>query len=84
MPRLDSTGARRLLDTLLQRYKLKNDAELARRLELAPPVLSKLRHGRLPVGPALILRIYDAFDMDVKESRALASNAVLAEDPVSA
>jgi len=40
----------RLLDTLIERLRLKNDAALSRALEVAPPVISKIRHGRLPVG----------------------------------
>lgn len=40
----------RLLDTLIVHLNLKNDAALSRALEVAPPVISKIRHNRLPVG----------------------------------
>ena len=43
-----------LLDTLRERMKLKNDAALSRALEVAPPVISKIRHRTLPVGASLL------------------------------
>ena len=36
-----------LLDTLIKQLHLKNDAALSRALEVAPPVISKIRHRRL-------------------------------------
>ena len=39
-----------LLTGMIKILKLKNDAALSRALEVAPPVISKIRHGRLPVG----------------------------------
>ena len=47
--------ASKLLDALLKRQHLKNDAALARLLSVAPPVISKIRNDRLPFGPSLIL-----------------------------
>jgi hypothetical protein len=35
-----------LLDTLIQRMQLKNDAELCRVLEVQPPIISKIRHRK--------------------------------------
>jgi hypothetical protein len=37
------------IDLLIDTMTLKNDAALSRVLEVAPPVISKIRHGRLPV-----------------------------------
>ena len=48
-----------LLDTLRERMKLKNDAALSRALEVAPPVISKIRHHRLPVGASLLIRMHE-------------------------
>jgi hypothetical protein len=39
----------KLLDTLIQRMQLKNDAELCRALEVQPPIISKIRHRKLNV-----------------------------------
>ena len=36
-----------LLTGMIKILKLKNDAALSRALEVAPPVISKIRHGRL-------------------------------------
>ena len=48
----------RLLDTLIEKLRLKNDAALSRALEVAPPVISKIRHRRLPVGASLLIRMH--------------------------
>lgn len=66
-------GVNQLLDNLMQRGGLKNDAALSRALEVAPPVVSKLRHGTLPLGASLILRMHDAFDIAIRDIRALAA-----------
>jgi hypothetical protein len=39
-----------LIDVLIKTMSLKNDAALSRVLEVAPPVISKIRHGRLEFG----------------------------------
>jgi hypothetical protein len=49
----------RLLDTLIENLRLKNDAALSRALDVAPPVISKIRHHRLPVGEVSDLSIRD-------------------------
>ena len=46
-----------LLDHLLDVNNLVNDAALARVLEVAPPVISKIRNNRMPVGASLRIRI---------------------------
>jgi hypothetical protein len=61
----------RLLDGLISMLKLKNDAALARALEVAPPVISKIRHRRLPVGASLLIRMYEISDLSIGELRAL-------------
>lgn len=55
----DNSG--KLFDHLINNYVIgkKNDAALARFLEVAPPVISKIRHGRLPVGTELMIRTHD-------------------------
>ncbi len=62
-----------LLDTLIKQLKLPNDAALARTLSLAPPVLSKVRHHKLPLGPVAQLRIHEASGMTFRDIRALAA-----------
>src|SRR5690349_21830015 len=61
-----------LLDTLIEKLNVKNDAALSRALEVAPPVLSKIRHRRLPIGAALLVRMHDVTDLSLKDLRQLA------------
>jgi hypothetical protein len=61
----------RLLDTLLQNLSLKNDAALSRALEVAPPVISKIRHHRLPVGASLLIRMHEVSGLSIKDLRYL-------------
>ena len=61
----------RLLDTLIENLRLKNDAALSRALEVAPPVISKIRHRRLPVGASMLIRMHEVTDMSVAELREL-------------
>jgi hypothetical protein len=61
----------RLLNEVLLTLRLKNDAALSRLLGIAPPVLSKVRHRRLPVAADLILRIHEATMLSIDEIRGL-------------
>lgn len=60
-----------LLDAVLRKTGLKNDAALARALEVAPPVISKIRHGRLPVGASLVVRVCELTEMGLNEIKAI-------------
>jgi len=60
-----------LLDAMLDKLKLKNDAALSRALEVAPPVISKIRHRRLPVGASMLIRMHEVSDLSVAELRDL-------------
>ena len=60
-----------LLDTLIDKLNLKNDAALSRALEVAPPVISKIRHRRLPVGASLLIRMHEVSDLSIRELRTL-------------
>jgi plasmid maintenance system antidote protein VapI len=61
----------RLLDAMLEKLQLKNDAALCRALEVAPPVISKIRHRRLPVGASLLIRMHEVTDMSVAQLREI-------------
>ncbi len=60
-----------LLDAIIEKLDLKNDAALSRLLEVAPPVISKLRHGALPIGPTMLIRMHEVSDMNIRDMRAL-------------
>ena len=67
----DSYNPSRLLDTLRERMHLKNDAALSRALEVAPPVISKIRHRALPVGASMLIRMHEVTDLSIRELRDL-------------
>ena len=60
-----------LLNMLRERLQLKNDAALCRLLGVQPPLISKIRRRRLPVGAAMLLRMHEETGLSVKELRAL-------------
>ena len=65
----DASG--KLFDHLMTMFGLKNDAALARWLGVAAPVVSKVRHDRLPIGATLILHIHELSELPVATIRAL-------------
>lgn len=60
-----------LLDYLRDKYKLPNDAALARELNSSAPVLSRIRNGEKNIGATLILAIHEKLGMPVAEIRKL-------------
>ncbi|MES2932301.1 MAG: hypothetical protein V4805_02275 [Pseudomonadota bacterium] len=60
-----------LLDSLLEKLKLRNDASLSRALEVEPPVISKIRHRRLAVGASMLIRMHEVSNISIKELRTL-------------
>lgn len=61
----------RLIDALLDRLRLKNDAALCRVLDISPPIISKIRHGRLPVGASILIRMHEETGLHVRQLREL-------------
>ena len=61
----------KLLDTLKEKYDLKNDAEISRRLEVKAPVISKIRNGKTNVSAEIILKVHENLGMPVADIRAL-------------
>lgn len=63
----------RVLDAIMKKLHLKNDAALSRALEVAPPVISKIRHRTLPIGATILLRMHEVSNFSIRELRALMS-----------
>ena len=59
-----------LLDLAADILKCKNDAALCRALAVAPPVASKIRHARLPVGASMVVKIHETTGMTVAEIKS--------------
>lgn len=60
-----------LLASLIGKLKLKNDAALSRALEVSPPVISKIRHRRLPITGSLLIRMHEVSNLSIGELRGL-------------
>ena len=65
----------KLLDTLIEKLNLKNDAELCRVLEVQPPIISKIRHGKLAVGATILLRMHEKSEISIRDLKELSSTA---------
>jgi hypothetical protein len=63
----------KVLDAIMVKLQLKNDAALSRALEVAPPVISKIRHRTLPIGATILLRMHEVSDFSIRELRSLMS-----------
>ncbi len=59
-----------LLDAMLDRFGLKNDAALSRTLELAPAVISKIRHKHAAITPGILVRMHDITGWAIGDMRA--------------
>lgn len=62
-----------LIDTIIEVMSLRNDAALARKLEIPPPVISKLRNKRIPIGAAFLITAHEASGIAIREMKALAN-----------
>lgn len=61
----------KLLDFLRVELKCASDAALSRALEVAPPIISKIRHRRLAVGASILIRMHEVSELSIKELRTL-------------
>lgn len=61
----------KLLNTIIKRFELKNDAALSRALKVQPPVISKYRHRRLAMSDAFLVRVHDVFGIAIRDLRTL-------------
>ncbi|MFC3110166.1 hypothetical protein ACFQAT_25735 [Undibacterium arcticum] len=62
-----TTGQNQILDNMMKQLNLKNAAALSRALEVAPPLISKLRHGALKMGASMLIRIHEETDVSIAE-----------------
>lgn len=59
-----------LLNYIIKKMSLKNDAALGRLLGFNPPIISKYRSNKLPVGSAFILATIERTAVTLSEVRA--------------
>lgn len=74
---MSNHNAAGLLDAITVKLKLKNDAALARKLDIAPSFISKVRSGKRPVGDSTILRIHEFAGMSLPEIRQFVPRVVV-------
>lgn len=60
-----------LLDTLIKTLNIKNEAALSRELEVAPPVICKVRRLKLVIGASLLIRMHESTNLSIKNLRSL-------------
>lgn len=53
------------------RLRLRNDAALSRALEVSPPVISKIRHKRSPLGASVLIRMHEVSGLSIRELHEL-------------
>lgn len=69
-----------VLNMLMAQRFLKNDAALSRALDVAPPVISKIRHRVLPITAWVLLRIHHLADKPVDELRLMMGDSLAVDD----
>lgn len=55
------------LATLRTILSARDDAHISRKLEIPAPIISKIRHRKLMIGPTVLLRIHEATGLPTKE-----------------
>lgn len=68
----EQTGAQKLLDALIEREHLNNDAALARKIGVRAPQISRIRHGVAGVSAGMLIQMYDTTGMSLDELRKIA------------
>ncbi len=71
MPTEPTYDPNKVLDAIIEKLNLKNDAALSRALEVAPPVISKIRHRTLPIGATILLRMHEVSEFSIRELKSL-------------
>ena len=68
---IKAADANRLLDAIIGNLGLKNDAALSRILEVAPPVISKIRHRKLHIGASMLIRMHEETNLSIRELKTI-------------
>lgn len=61
-----------VIDALISRMGLKNDAALARALEVSPIIISKIRNRRLMLGATMLICMHEESGISIRELKAMA------------
>ncbi len=69
--KISSYSPDHFLNRLLRTMNLKNDAALARTLEVTPAIVSRIRNKKAPISANLLLMIHDVSDIAIPELRRM-------------
>lgn len=72
---MKTTAVHPLLDALISQQGLRNDADIARELNIAAPQVSKTRHGKIEVSDTMRIAIMRRFKWPLKRIDDLAPPA---------
>jgi plasmid maintenance system antidote protein VapI len=61
----------KLLDELQSRFEIKNDRQLAAKLNVSTPVMSRIRNGKSKVSADIIIRVHKVFGLPILEIEEL-------------
>lgn len=67
---LEATQVNNFLNAIISNLNLKNDAALAKALDVMPPVISKFRAGVIPFGAVHIIRAHELTLWTIAEIKA--------------
>jgi hypothetical protein len=70
-----------LLNYLVEQLGVTTDSALARKLDVAPPVISKIRHGHMAIGATLQLGMLDSGALTHEQLRRYVSSSVTQDIP---
>lgn len=60
---------RRLFDLIIEKHNLKNDAQLARFINITTSSISKMSNGALPIGDSTLLKIHETTGLTLEVIR---------------
>ena len=61
----------KLLAELQSRFEIKNDRQLAAKLNLSTPVMSRIRNGKSAVSADVMIRIHEVLGLPIAEIKEL-------------
>ncbi len=62
----------KFLDRLIAHLQVKNDRQLSIAMGTTAPAISKIRHGTLPIGPAIIITAHEVTGLSIRELKRIA------------
>jgi len=61
----------KFINYLIDAMCLKNDAALSRELGVRPPVISKIRNGRLAIGASILIKAHEKLNVPTLKLRKM-------------